>query len=180
MLDSDRPSLTSIASVGPTAADGRLPLIGLDKAEMAALAVEMEEKPYRGTQLFHWIYSRGARSFDDMTDISKVCRTRLTDTFTLERPEIAQEQISEDGTRKWLHTFADGQKAETVLIPEDDRGTLCISSQVGCTLTCRFCHTGDTTPGAQPCRWRNHRADLGGTRRAGRVADSERRLPENH
>ncbi|MDG2242657.1 MAG: 23S rRNA (adenine(2503)-C(2))-methyltransferase RlmN [Rhodospirillaceae bacterium] len=142
MLDSDRPSLTSIASVGPTAADGRLPLIGLDKAEMAALAVEMEEKPYRGTQLFHWIYSRGARSFDDMTDISKVCRTRLTDTFTLERPEIAQEQISEDGTRKWLHTFADGQKAETVLIPEDDRGTLCISSQVGCTLTCRFCHTG--------------------------------------
>ncbi|MGB1875744.1 MAG: 23S rRNA (adenine(2503)-C(2))-methyltransferase RlmN [Rhodospirillaceae bacterium] len=142
MLVSDRPSLTAIASVGPTAADGRLPLIGLDKAEMAALAVEMEEKPYRGTQLFHWIYSRGARSFDDMTDISKVCRTRLTDTFTLERPEIAQEQISEDGTRKWLHTFADGQKAETVLIPEDDRGTLCISSQVGCTLTCRFCHTG--------------------------------------
>ncbi|MBT4738836.1 MAG: 23S rRNA (adenine(2503)-C(2))-methyltransferase RlmN [Rhodospirillaceae bacterium] len=142
MPDTDRPDLTSLAAAGPIAADGRLPLIGLDKAEMTALAVDMGEKPYRGTQLFQWIYSKGARTFEDMTDVSKEFRTRLADTFTLERPKIAQEQLSEDGTRKWLHAFADGQKAEAVLIPEDDRGTLCISSQVGCTLTCRFCHTG--------------------------------------
>lgn len=142
MLDNDRPDLTEFAANSTPSADGRLPLIGLDKAELTALALEIGEKPYRGTQLFQWIYSRGARDFEEMTDISKECRAQLSDKFTLERPIIDQEQISEDGTRKWLHAFADGQKAETVLIPEDDRGTLCVSSQVGCTLTCRFCHTG--------------------------------------
>lgn len=142
MPDNDRPNPTSLLAESPLAADGRLLLVGLDKAELTALAEEMGEKPYRGTQLFHWIYSRGARDFEDMTDISKDCRTRLADKFSLDRPVIDQEQVSEDGTRKWLHAFADGQKAETVLIPEDDRGTLCISSQVGCTLSCRFCHTG--------------------------------------
>ena len=122
--------------------DTRSSLVGLDKAELTALAENLGEKPYRGTQLFHWIYNRGARSFEDMTDVSKAFRTVLLEKYTLDRPRIAQEQLSEDGTRKWLHAFVDGQKAEAVFIPEEDRGTLCISSQVGCTLTCRFCHTG--------------------------------------
>ena len=142
MPDNDRPDLASLAAIGPVAADGRLPLIGLDKLELAALAQNMGEKPYRGTQLFQWIYNRGARSFEDMTDVSKAFRTQLADNFTLDRPGIDQEQVSEDGTRKWLHAFADGQKAEAVFIHEEERGTLCISAQVGCTLTCRFCHTG--------------------------------------
>ena len=142
MPENDRPDLASLAAIGPVAADGRLPLIGLDKLELAALAQNMGEKPYRGTQLFQWIYNRGARSFEDMTDVSKAFRTQLADNFTLDRPGIDQEQVSEDGTRKWLHAFADGQKAEAVFIPEEERGTLCISAQVGCTLTCRFCHTG--------------------------------------
>lgn len=142
MPDSERLHLPFLETNGPAAADGRRSLIGLDKSELAELSVEMGEKPYRGTQLFQWIYNRGARHFDDMTDVSKAFRTRLSDSFTIDRPDIAQEQLSEDGTRKWLHSFADGQKAEAVFIPEEDRGTLCVSSQVGCTLTCRFCHTG--------------------------------------
>lgn len=142
MLDHEPLQLPFLVANGPPAADGRRSLIGLDKSEMAALSVEMGEKPYRGTQLFQWIYNRGARQFDDMTDVSKSFRAQLSDNFTIDRPTIAQEQLSEDGTRKWLHAFADGQKAEAVFIPEDDRGTLCVSSQVGCTLTCRFCHTG--------------------------------------
>lgn len=142
MLDSEHPQLPFLAANGAADADGRRSLIGLDKSEMAALAVEMGEKPYRGKQLFQWIYNRGARSFDEMTDISKSFRAQLSDSFTVARPKIAQEQVSEDGTRKWLHAFTDGQKAEAVFIPEEDRGTLCVSSQVGCTLTCRFCHTG--------------------------------------
>lgn len=120
----------------------RSSLVGLSKHELTVLAENLGEKAYRGTQLFQWIYNRGARSFDDMTDISKAFRTMLSERHTLDRPRIAQEQLSEDGTRKWLHTFVGGQKAEAVFIPEEDRGTLCISSQVGCTLTCRFCHTG--------------------------------------
>ena len=120
----------------------RTAAIGLDKDDWARIAGEIGEKPYRGAQIFQWIYNRGVRSFDDMTDLSKALRARLADRFTLDRPTVATEQISTDGTRKWLNAFDDGQKAETVFIPEDDRGTLCVSSQVGCTLTCRFCHTG--------------------------------------
>src|SRR5262249_39167871 len=99
-------------------------------------------------QLWSWIYARGAASFDDMSDVSKELRARLAHAYTLARPEIAAEQISTDGTRKWLLRLATrGHEArppeiETVYIPEYDRGTLCISSQIGCTLTCTFCHTG--------------------------------------
>ena len=142
MPDTSPTEAAIAAQTGPAQDAGRLPILGLDKAELAAMTEEMGEKPYRGTQLFQWIYNRGARSFDQMTDISKDVRTRLSDAFVIDRPAVAQEQVSEDGTRKWLHVFADGEKAEAVFIPEDDRGTLCVSSQVGCTLTCRFCHTG--------------------------------------
>ena len=99
-------------------------------------------------QLWSWIYARGATSFDQMSDVSKDLRATLARSYTLARPEIAAEQVSTDGTRKWLLRLAKrGHEAkapeiETVYIPEYDRGTLCISSQVGCTLTCTFCHTG--------------------------------------
>ena len=102
----------------------------------------------RVQQLWHWIYFRGARSFDEMSSVSKDTRTALAERFTVDRPEVVAEQISNDGTRKWLLRLPSGddlQKAhevECVYIPETDRGTLCVSSQVGCTLNCAFCHTG--------------------------------------
>ena len=96
----------------------------------------------RVRQLWSWLYVRGATDFAVMTDIAKELRGELAQVFTLARPEIVTEQVSVDGTRKWLLRLADGKEIETVYIPEEDRGTLCISSQVGCTLTCSFCHTG--------------------------------------
>jgi 23S rRNA (adenine2503-C2)-methyltransferase len=117
-------------------------LIGLARDELAAELAAIGEKPFRTAQLWHWIYHRGARDFATMTTLSKALRGRLAERFTLDRPAMANEQRSADGTRKWLLRFDDGNEAETVFIPEDDRGALCISSQVGCTLTCQFCHTG--------------------------------------
>ena len=101
----------------------------------------------RVSQLWHWIYVRGATEFSAMSNIGKDLRQRLAESFSLTRPEIIEEQISADGTRKWLFRFASGGagkpvEVETVYIPEESRGTLCISSQVGCTLNCSFCHTG--------------------------------------
>jgi 23S rRNA (adenine2503-C2)-methyltransferase len=121
-------------------------LIGLTReklaAELIAAGVEQKAARMRAGQVWHWIYQRGATSFDEMTSVSKALRTELATRFTLARPEIVTQQISEDGTRKWLLRFGPGIEIEAVYIPEEDRGTLCISSQVGCTLTCRFCHTG--------------------------------------
>ena len=117
-------------------------LVGLDRAELAAEMVAVGEKPFRAKQLWHWIYHRGVTSFEEMTDLGKDLRVKLTDSYVLARPKIVREQTSTDRTRKWLFEFADGQKAETVFIPEEDRGAVCLSSQIGCTLTCRFCHTG--------------------------------------
>jgi len=102
----------------------------------------------RVQQLWHWIYFRGAQRFEEMTSISKELRQRMEQHFTVARPEVAAEQVSSDGTRKWLLRLASGDKlekaheVECVYIPETDRGTLCVSSQVGCTLNCSFCHTG--------------------------------------
>ena len=96
----------------------------------------------RVRQLWSWLYVRGQTDFAGMTDIAKELRGELGEAFTLARPKIVTEQVSVDGTRKWLLRLADGKEIETVYIPEEDRGTLCISSQVGCTLTCSFCHTG--------------------------------------
>ena len=117
-------------------------LIGLSRDEIAAELAAIGEKPFRTAQLWHWIYYRGARDFGVMTTLSKALRERLAERFTLDRPAVGREQISRDGTRKWLLRFDDGNEAEAVFIPEDDRGALCMSSQVGCTLTCTFCHTG--------------------------------------
>ena len=126
-------------------------LIGLTREELGAALMEkgVPEKQIkmRVSQVWHWIYIRGISDFDDMLNVSKDLRALLKEHFTIQRPEIAEEQISTDGTRKWLLRFpARGAgrpvEVETVYIPEEGRGTLCISSQVGCTLTCSFCHTG--------------------------------------
>ncbi|QOZ06342.1 23S rRNA (adenine(2503)-C(2))-methyltransferase RlmN [Bradyrhizobium sp. CCBAU 51765] len=127
-------------------------LIGLSRTELAdrlgEIGVAPAQRKMRVQQLWHWLYFRGAQSFDDMTSISKGIRADLAQHFTVDRPEVVAEQISNDGTRKWLLRLPSGdsvQKAhevECVYIPETDRGTLCVSSQVGCTLNCAFCHTG--------------------------------------
>jgi 23S rRNA (adenine2503-C2)-methyltransferase len=144
-------TLLDRSPVTPEASDGREPLIGLSRSElMAALArigVPEAQRRMRSRQLWRWIYNRGATSFDVMSDIAKDVRTRLDRHFTLARPEVAVEQVSTDGTRKWLLRLAPDahgsrHEVEAVYIPEQDRGTLCISSQIGCTLTCSFCHTG--------------------------------------
>ncbi len=122
------------------------PLIGLSRSALAlrlrGLGVPERQIRMRVSQLWSWVYVRGATSFAAMTDIAKDLRGDLAQAFTLERPEIVTEQVSVDGTRKWLLRLEDGKEIETVYIPEEGRGTLCISSQVGCTLTCSFCHTG--------------------------------------
>jgi 23S rRNA (adenine2503-C2)-methyltransferase len=118
------------------------------KAALAAIGVPEGQLRMRVGQLWSWIYVRGATSFDDMSDVSKELRGRLARAYSLIRPRIVSEQVSVDGTRKWLLRLdkrgheARSPEIETVYIPEADRGTLCISSQVGCTLTCSFCHTG--------------------------------------
>jgi 23S rRNA (adenine2503-C2)-methyltransferase len=126
----------------PGGESARQTLIGLDRAALTALVQQLGEPAFRARQLWHWIYRRGASDFAAMTTLARTLRVRLADRFAVARPDIATEQQSQDGTRKWLLRFADGKEAETVFIPEDDRGALCVSSQVGCTLTCSFCHTG--------------------------------------
>jgi 23S rRNA (adenine2503-C2)-methyltransferase len=120
----------------------RRSLVGLGRAELAAEMAAFGAEPFRARQLWHWIYHRGATQFAEMTSLSKAFRDRLAEHYELSRPAVAEALVSADGTRKWLVRFADGQEVETVHIPEEDRGTLCISSQVGCTLNCSFCHTG--------------------------------------
>ncbi|MBS0237011.1 MAG: 23S rRNA (adenine(2503)-C(2))-methyltransferase RlmN [Proteobacteria bacterium] len=138
-IDTDRPA-------------AKLSLAGLtrDRLKVALAAAGVPEKQLRMRvgQLWSWIYVRGVTRFEDMTDVSKDLRRQLEELYTLDRPEIISEQISVDGTRKWLLRLpkrgheARAPEIETVYIPESDRGTLCISSQVGCTLNCSFCHTG--------------------------------------
>src|SRR5215813_10572391 len=127
-------------------------LIGLSRTELADrlgdIGVTPAQRKMRTQQLWHWMYFRGAKNFHEMTSISKDMRAELAKHFTVDRPEVVAEQISNDGTRKWLLRLPSGDKAERphevecVYIPETDRGTLCVSSQVGCTLNCSFCHTG--------------------------------------
>lgn len=123
-------------------AAGKTDLIGLSRAELAAAVDALGAPAFRTKQLWHWLYHRGAASFDQMDNLPKDFRARLADHHHIDRPEISALQVSEDRTRKWLIRFADGREVETVHIPEEDRGALCVSSQVGCTLTCAFCHTG--------------------------------------
>ncbi|HLM15517.1 MAG TPA: 23S rRNA (adenine(2503)-C(2))-methyltransferase RlmN [Reyranella sp.] len=122
--------------------DTRRNLVGLSRDELKASLSEAGLEPFRARQVWQWIYWHGVRDFGLMTNIAKKTRDRLAELFVVERPEIVTEQRSVDGTRKWLLRFPDGNEAETVNIPEEDRGSVCVSSQVGCTLTCSFCHTG--------------------------------------
>ncbi|HEX2891502.1 23S rRNA (adenine(2503)-C(2))-methyltransferase RlmN [Vineibacter terrae] len=122
--------------------DLRPNLIGLSRAELKALLAEHGLEPFRAGQIWHWVYWHGVRQFAAMSTIARATRERLEELFVIERPQIAVEQRSVDGTRKWLLRLADGNEVECVNIPEADRGSVCVSSQVGCTLTCSFCHTG--------------------------------------
>jgi 23S rRNA (adenine2503-C2)-methyltransferase len=129
---------------GAALADGRRELVGLSRAELAAELAAIGEPAFRAKQLWHWVYHRGATEFAAMTTLGRPLQTKLADRFVVGRPAASLVQTSADGTRKFLFRFRDGQEAETVYIPDraEDRGAVCISSQVGCTLSCRFCHTG--------------------------------------
>jgi len=124
--------------------DGRRDLVGLSRQELAEAMAAIGEAPFRARQLWHWIYNRGETDFARMSSIARPLQARLAERFVVGRPEAALVQTSADATRKFLFRFRDGQEAETVYIPDrqEDRGALCVSSQVGCTLSCRFCHTG--------------------------------------
>ncbi len=124
------------------AAGARLNLVGLDRAGLASAMAELGLPAFRARQLWHWIYHRGARGFDEMTTLAKPVRAMLAERCVIARPAIVREQTSSDRTRKWLLRACGGGEIETVYIPEEDRGALCLSSQVGCALTCTFCHTG--------------------------------------
>jgi 23S rRNA (adenine2503-C2)-methyltransferase len=128
-------------------ADGRRDLVGLSREELAAELAAIGEPAFRARQIWHWIYHRGATDFEAMSTVAKPLRAKLAERFVVGRPETALVQTAADQTRKFLFRYRDGQQAETVYIPDpvQDRGALCISSQVGCTLSCRFCHTGTQT-----------------------------------
>ena len=128
-------------------ADGRRELVGLSRAELAAAVADIGEAPFRAKQLWHWIYHQGVTDFERMSSIARPLQAKLATHFVVGRPATVTAQVSTDSTQKFLFRFRDGQEAETVYIPspEEDRGAVCVSSQVGCTLSCRFCHTGTQT-----------------------------------
>lgn len=123
-------------------AENRTNLIGLSRAELEALLASVGLEKFRTKQVWQWMYHHGVTDFDRMTNIAKPVREKLAEAFYIGRAVAEKDLLSEDGTRKWLLRFPDGNKVETVHIPEEDRGSLCVSSQVGCTLSCSFCHTG--------------------------------------
>ena len=129
-----------------TRADGRAELIGLPRDEiragLEAAGLDPRQAKLRAKQIYHWIYHRGVSDFSAMSDIAKTQAPWLTERFVITRPQVVEAQVSTDGTRKWLLRTHDGHDYEMVFIPDADRGTLCVSSQVGCTLNCTFCHTG--------------------------------------
>ena len=126
--------------------DGRIDLIGLAKSDIRATletaGLDPRQAKLRAKQIWHWMYNRGSTDFTVMTDIAKTMHPWLAERFVISRPEVVEAQVSTDGTRKWLLRTDDHQDYEMVFIPDADRGTLCVSSQIGCTLNCRFCHTG--------------------------------------
>ncbi len=131
----------------PVLADGRRELIGLTREEITASLADIGEPAFRTKQIWHWVYHQGVTDFTRMSSIAKPLQAKLAEHFIIGRPEAAMVQTSSDETRKFLFRFRDGQEAETVYIPDPvaDRGAVCISSQVGCTLSCKFCHTGTQT-----------------------------------
>ena len=120
----------------------RVPLLGLSAADLEQAVVAAGLPKFRARQLWRWVWRHGLTSFEEMSDLGKPVRQTFSEMFSLARPAVTSRMVSSDGTIKWLLRFPDGNEAETVYIPDKDRGTLCVSSQVGCTLTCSFCHTG--------------------------------------
>lgn len=145
-MSANAPITQDVMTIPRKLPDGPINLIGLTRSAMrdALIAHGTPEKQakMRVGQIWQWIYQWGVRDFAGMTNLSKVYRAELAEKFVIEIPEVVSKQVSTDGTRKYLVRIAGGHEVEVVYIPEDDRGTLCISSQVGCTLTCSFCHTG--------------------------------------
>lgn len=136
IAESPRPAAAVAAGARPL-----INLFGLDRPRLRAVFAEMGEAPYRADQIMQWIYRRGADDFDTMSNVSKDLRTRMKQHFVIRPPELVTQQLSQDGTRKWVLRLDGGNAIETVHIPEANRATLCISSQVGCAMDCSFCST---------------------------------------
>ena len=140
------PITQDVVTIPRAQPEGPINLVGLTRDALRAALIEAgtpeRQAKMRVDQVWQWIYQKGVRDFDAMTNLAKPYRAMLAENFVVEIPEIVTRQVSTDGTRKYLVRIAGGHEVETVYIPEEDRGTLCISSQVGCTLTCSFCHTG--------------------------------------
>ena len=145
-MDAKAPITQDVLTIPRKLPDGPANLVGMTRDEMrdALIAVGTPEKQakMRVGQIWQWVYYWGVRDFDQMTNLAKDYRAKLAENFVIALPEVVTRQVSDDGTRKYLVRIAGGHEVEVVYIPETDRGTLCISSQVGCTLTCSFCHTG--------------------------------------
>ena len=133
---------TTVADGATVARPPRVNLLGLSREALGFFFAELGEKPFRVTQVMKWLHHRDVDDFDAMTDLSRALRARLAEIAEVRMPAVSSEHVSKDGTRKWLLALEDGQRVEMVFIPEKDRGTLCISSQVGCALDCSFCATG--------------------------------------
>lgn len=140
--DPDRMSLADWAARPQPGPPAKPSLVGLERHRLGEAVTALGLPAFRAKQIWHWLYYRGVADFDAMTNIAKADRRRLAEAYTIARPTVTGLQTAQDRTRKWLLRFADGQEVESVHIPEADRGALCVSSQVGCTLTCSFCHTG--------------------------------------
>ncbi|MEL7097378.1 MAG: 23S rRNA (adenine(2503)-C(2))-methyltransferase RlmN [Pseudomonadota bacterium] len=142
----DAPITQDVMTIPRKLPEGPQNLVGLTRDQMRAALIAMgtpeKQAKMRVGQIWAWIYQWGKRDFADMTNLAKAYRAQLAEHFVIEIPEVVSKQVSTDGTRKWLVRIAGGHEVEVVYIPEEDRGTLCVSSQVGCTLTCSFCHTG--------------------------------------
>jgi 23S rRNA (adenine2503-C2)-methyltransferase len=134
----------AFAPPGNLLPDGKRDLVGLSREQLAEEVAAIGEKPFRAKQLWHWIYHQGVTDFAAMSSIARPLQEKLAEHFVVSRPEVSADQLSKDQTRKFLFKFRDNEAVETVYIPDpvEDRGAVCISSQVGCTLSCRFCHTG--------------------------------------
>ncbi|NNE89485.1 MAG: 23S rRNA (adenine(2503)-C(2))-methyltransferase RlmN, partial [Silicimonas sp.] len=145
-MSANAPITQDLITIPRAAPEGPQNLVGLTRATMQVALIDIgtpeKQAKMRVNQIWQWIYHWGIRDFDQMTNLAKDYRAKLAENFVIALPEVVTRQISDDGTRKYLVKIAGGHEVETVYIPETDRGTLCISSQVGCTLTCSFCHTG--------------------------------------
>ena len=188
-MEPSAPITQDVMTIPRKLPEGKVNLVGLTRDGLRDALIEAgtpeKQARMRTGQVWQWIYQKGVRDFEAMTNLAKPYRALLAEHFTIELPEVVTRQISEDGTRKYLVRIAGGHEVETVYIPEENRGTLCISSQVGCTLTCSFCHTGtqklvrNLTAGEIVGQIMLARDDLGEWPEPGRNPKDETRLLSN-